>query len=43
MNKWVIIIVVLTSFIIAVVNNIVNEERVDWIGSPHVLEKPEEY
>ena len=41
MNKWIFIVVFLLSLLGAVINNLVTEDPVDWIGSPRVLELPE--
>ncbi len=42
MNKWVLIAVFILSLIGAVISNILTSDPVDWIGSPKVLEKPED-
>jgi uncharacterized membrane protein YphA (DoxX/SURF4 family) len=43
MQRLVIAAVMLVSVLLAVGNNLVNEDRVTWIGSPEVLEKPSDW
>jgi hypothetical protein len=43
MNKWVFLLALLLSLAGAVLNNLVSQNPVDWIGSPQVLQKPEGY
>ena len=43
MNKWVLIVTFILSILGAVLNNLINDDPVDWLGSPEVLEMPEGY
>ena len=42
MNKWVILSAILLSLIGAIINNVITEDPVDWVGSPKVFDKPED-
>lgn len=43
MQRLILAVIVLLSVLLAVGNNLVNEDRVDWVGSPEVLEKPSDW
>lgn len=42
MNKWVIIGALLLTIAGAVTNNLLTEQPLKWLGSPAVLDKPED-